>query len=95
MIIQIDKRIIRDIGPALSLALPGLKRGDVRLDSDRLVFAVPVDEAVVAGVVAGLEAQLPPVEQLAETRQYWPTGIMPKRRYGRQTAANGLRFKGF
>lgn len=94
MTIQIDKRIIRDIGPALSSALPDLKRGDVQLDGDKLVFAVPVDETVVAGVVAGLEAQLPAVVERS-VAQYWPTGIMPKRRYGKQAAANGLRFKGF
>jgi len=80
---QIDRRIIRDIGPALSAALPGLQRGDVRVDGDKLVFAVPVDEGLVANVVARLEAQLPskPERQDAQS-QYWPTGIIPKRRYG-------------
>ncbi len=89
----IDPRIKRELGPALSARFPHLQRGDVRLDGNRLVFSVPVDEVVVADVVAGLEAQL--LEQPAQARPYWPTGIIPKRRYGKQMAANTLRFKGF
>lgn len=74
----IDPRIKRDLGPALSARFPHLQRGDVRMDGNDLVFNVPVDMAVVAGLVAELQAGIEAAKRPIVNSFRWMQGRQAK-----------------